>query len=528
MGKKANGTSRAWKRKLVSRGDFVGNEDDIVILVMGPTGVGKSTFIKEYTGNKEIVVGSQLQSCTRDVSCFEAPVPVHFPLLQGRRLLLVDTPGFDDTFSDDSEILERIAAWLAQAYNEKMHIAGIVYLHDVSTKRMFGSTRTNLKLFTKLCGGQFFSKVVLVTSQWDCIQEATGIRREEDLRTGVWKDLCAHGATVMRKQTHSDHHNDIINRLLNNHLEFLTALPVHNGSKANRLNTKLQRLEEDMVILLIGPTGAGKSTFIKEYTGKEEIVIGTALTSCTRNVTHYEATLPSHFAHFAGPQGRRLFLVDGPGFDDTHLDDNETLKRVADFLAQLHGQRMRLVGVVYVYDISEKKMRGSADANIKMFNKLCDGQFAKVVLATSQWDSKTLPDEATGIKREKELKEGPWKSLCTQGATVMRKQKTPDDHNAIISYLLSNYLLNHVNLNETLLIQQEIVDLQRNIPETQAGKELRHNLLELLALQRAAESINLDDQDKKELTMRRRQVKDQMQNLELSWGDRFKKLFGLF
>ncbi|KAH6880838.1 hypothetical protein BKA70DRAFT_1238666 [Coprinopsis sp. MPI-PUGE-AT-0042] len=95
-------------------------------------------------------------------------------------------------------------------------------------------------------------------------------------------------------------------------------------------------------------------------------------------------------------------------------------------------------------------------------------------------------------------------------------------------YLLSNYLLNHVNQNETLLIQQEIVDLQRNIPETQAGKELRHNLLELLALQRAAESINLDDQDKKELTMRRRQVKDQMRNLELSWGDRFKKLFGLF
>jgi len=40
------------------------------------------------------------------------PIP-GFPGLKGYRLVLLDTPGFDDTFLDDIEILKRIAAWLA-------------------------------------------------------------------------------------------------------------------------------------------------------------------------------------------------------------------------------------------------------------------------------------------------------------------------------------------------------------------------------------------------------------------------------
>ena len=39
-------------------------------------------------------------------------VTVHASLAL-RRIVLVDTPGFDDTYADDGEILRRIAVWLA-------------------------------------------------------------------------------------------------------------------------------------------------------------------------------------------------------------------------------------------------------------------------------------------------------------------------------------------------------------------------------------------------------------------------------
>lgn len=58
-------------------------------------------------------VGHDIDSCTTDLSpvIFD-PIP-GFPGLKGYRLVLLDTPGFDDTFVDDVEILRRIAAWLA-------------------------------------------------------------------------------------------------------------------------------------------------------------------------------------------------------------------------------------------------------------------------------------------------------------------------------------------------------------------------------------------------------------------------------
>lgn len=46
-------------------------------------------------------------SCTADVEVAEEFT------LDGRRVVLIDTPGFDDTNVSDAEILEKIAAFLA-------------------------------------------------------------------------------------------------------------------------------------------------------------------------------------------------------------------------------------------------------------------------------------------------------------------------------------------------------------------------------------------------------------------------------
>jgi hypothetical protein len=37
------------------------------------------------------------------------------PHLEGRRIVIVDTPSFDDSSTDDKEILRRIAVWLASS-----------------------------------------------------------------------------------------------------------------------------------------------------------------------------------------------------------------------------------------------------------------------------------------------------------------------------------------------------------------------------------------------------------------------------
>jgi len=91
-----------------------GSEDDIIIPVMGPTGVGKSTFINIAAGQDRTLVGHDLTSCTAEIQV----VRVTHPRFPSRRIVFVDTPGFDDTYVSDTEILRRIANWLKDTYTD--------------------------------------------------------------------------------------------------------------------------------------------------------------------------------------------------------------------------------------------------------------------------------------------------------------------------------------------------------------------------------------------------------------------------
>jgi len=66
-------------------------------------------------GKDVVIVGHDLKSRTAQLTPVISPItkPAH---LRGKRLVLVDTPGFDDTYTSDSEILRRIAIWLASSY----------------------------------------------------------------------------------------------------------------------------------------------------------------------------------------------------------------------------------------------------------------------------------------------------------------------------------------------------------------------------------------------------------------------------
>ena len=61
-------------------------------------------------GRNVVEVSHKLRSCTAEI---EPVIMDPHPNDPSRRLIFVDTPGFDDTYIDDAEILRRIAAWLA-------------------------------------------------------------------------------------------------------------------------------------------------------------------------------------------------------------------------------------------------------------------------------------------------------------------------------------------------------------------------------------------------------------------------------
>jgi len=141
-------------------------------------------------------------------------VPCIMP--NGKKIFLVDTPGFDDTYRSDTDILREIADWLAQAYQFRVRLTGIIYLHRIIDVRIGGAGMKNLRMFRKLCGEQGLGSVVLATTMWSLCPAADASRREDQLvhQNDLWKFLVGRGARVFRQDDGAVSGQKIIDHLI--------------------------------------------------------------------------------------------------------------------------------------------------------------------------------------------------------------------------------------------------------------------------------------------------------------------------
>jgi hypothetical protein len=104
-------------------------------------------------------------------------------------------------------------------------IAGILYLHRITDNRISGTVVKNFDMFQKLCGENFFSRVLLTTTMWPtpedpCYddEEAQCLRREAELKENYWKSMMDLGSTTHRfKPTEPDSAWNILNRIIQTH-----------------------------------------------------------------------------------------------------------------------------------------------------------------------------------------------------------------------------------------------------------------------------------------------------------------------
>ncbi|CAA7262285.1 unnamed protein product [Cyclocybe aegerita] len=188
---------------------------DIVIPVLGPTGSGKSTFINHLLGTESMEVGHQTTSCTTE-PCPGIIIPIpNFPNLRDRRLVILDTPGFDDTYTKDPVIVKNIADWLSQYRRKGASIGGVLYLHDISTRRFTSTPNKNLHTLCHICGDASLKRTIMVTTNWDSITNNVLSEREEEMKARHWNGIIEKGACVRRFLLGSSESAwDIINVLL--------------------------------------------------------------------------------------------------------------------------------------------------------------------------------------------------------------------------------------------------------------------------------------------------------------------------
>jgi hypothetical protein len=137
-------------------------------------------------------------------------------LSDNQKLFLVDTPGFDDTYRSDTQVLSEVADWLNRAYTQKILLSGIIYLHRILDVRMGGAAMKNLRMFNKLCGEDSLGSVVLATTFWGNVSKQEGETREAQLkaRPDFWKSMIDRGSTVLRQDRGATSAREIVQYLI--------------------------------------------------------------------------------------------------------------------------------------------------------------------------------------------------------------------------------------------------------------------------------------------------------------------------
>ena len=161
--------------------------------------------------------------------------------------------------------------------------------------------------------------------------------------------------------------------------------------------------------------------------------------------------------------GKEVWFMDTPGFDDSReIGDTDILKSVGKALAQQYEAGLKINGVLYLHNISNKRFTGTISKNLTMFQKLVGEESLKnVILATTMWDTVL---KVEGENREKELNQKHWEPLSEFGMAV-RRIDSPESRLAITRELTAKIAV-------ALQVQVELVDQHLPLEQTAAGKQI--------------------------------------------------------
>lgn len=84
------------------------------------------------------------------------------------------------------EVLKEIAFSLASLYKQGVKLAGLLYLHQITDRKMQSSTLKSLYMLKAVCGKSSFPNVVLVTMMWNVLEQSgvsfdLGVQRKKEL-----------------------------------------------------------------------------------------------------------------------------------------------------------------------------------------------------------------------------------------------------------------------------------------------------------------------------------------------------------
>ncbi|TFK19339.1 hypothetical protein FA15DRAFT_760110 [Coprinopsis marcescibilis] len=300
-------------------------QNDLIVVVVGQTGSGKSTIINWIAGDDLASIHHGLTPQCTSISPIVIPSGRMFSShLQGKRLVLVEVPGFNQGDVDDEDIWSRLRYWVGKNYGPRRRVDAILFIHDISQQRIHTSKNfMNRERYIQILkdAASNLHRLLFLTTFWQIPPIKLDETREKEFLEEFIEDPLSEGALVERLIIEREDANDFV---------------------LSKLLPRIMDPTRTCIVLLLGRTGIGKSTFANMVAENEVQRVGHGLTSCTRTVGAIPCTKHSNPAW-------QLQLVDTPGFDNSETS-SMTDATIWDMICQwTEGQPPGLVfaGIIY-------------------------------------------------------------------------------------------------------------------------------------------------------------------------------------
>ncbi|KAF9051293.1 hypothetical protein BJ165DRAFT_1524246 [Panaeolus papilionaceus] len=175
------------------------------IMIMGPTGSGKSTFIEALAGKDQSlgISKDQLAGFTQDVTAYEVVnTKIQNQYGNSSSVWLIDTPGFSDSKISELEVISKAKHWIS---DQKIGwIEHILYFCPITDTRVPGSKRRTIQMLQSLFEITKGSAphVNILTTMWDRLGNPQARERAEkhfsQLQDDIWKEVVSRGGNIMR------------------------------------------------------------------------------------------------------------------------------------------------------------------------------------------------------------------------------------------------------------------------------------------------------------------------------------------
>ncbi|KAJ8517857.1 hypothetical protein ONZ45_g5026 [Pleurotus djamor] len=215
--------------------------DAIIIVVVGPTGSGRSTFINSAVGSEQCDASGNATRRNNPNATSLDPITKSFQRVHHRRgsqkFVFVDTPGLD------VEDIRPAAYARSAKLPSGRTVNAVIYLHRINLPRVTTSPKDHIALFKMLCGDNWADKLIVATTMWRMhntpflpTHYAEGfdlLTTLDNIYTGYWTHIryaLGHSKSLRQNASNFIENRSLSGSQLEGHTSNSSADPVHEGN----------------------------------------------------------------------------------------------------------------------------------------------------------------------------------------------------------------------------------------------------------------------------------------------------------